>query len=63
MSQQYPDHPWAIRKNGRECAWARTRREADRIIQQLSKISPTAQFAVQYQGKSIPHCTDGGKAL
>lgn len=59
----YPEHPWSIRRNQRECARSRTRAEADRIIQQLKKIHRNAQFTVQYQGANISHCAEGGKAL
>lgn len=63
MTSDYSEYPWSIRRNGRECARARTRREADRIIQQLQKIHRSASFDVKYEGKSIPHCGDGGKPL
>jgi hypothetical protein len=55
--------PWSIRKNGTECARATTRAEADRIIVQLRKITPDAEFKVQYEGKSIWHCGEGGRPL
>jgi hypothetical protein len=61
--QKYPDHPWSIRRNGKECARSSTRREADRIIRQLQKIHRTAKFTVQYEGANISHCAEGGKAL
>lgn len=63
MTSKYPDHPWNIRRNGQACARARTRREADRIIQQLQKIHRSASFDVKYEGKSLPHCGEGGKPL
>lgn len=63
MTSKYPDHPWSIRRDGKECARARTRREVDRIIQQLQKIHRSASFDVKYEGKSIPHCGEGGKPL
>lgn len=62
-AREYPDHPWIIRRNGNECARARTRAEADRIIRQLQKIHRTAQFNVDYGGKNIAHCTEGGRAI
>lgn len=57
------DRPWSIRRNGQECARATTRREADGIIRQLQKFDRSAEFTITYQGKSIAHCTDGGRAL
>lgn len=64
MASEYPDYPWQIRRNEKTvCAHARTRSEADRIIRQLQKISPKAAFTVHYKGKSIAHCTDGGRAI
>jgi hypothetical protein len=64
-------YTWSIRKNGKECARSTTRAEAVRaawtksirIIVQLKKISPNAQFTVHYEGKSIRHCDRGGKPL
>jgi hypothetical protein len=56
-------YTWSIRKNDKECARSTTRAEADRIIVQLKKISPNAQFTVHYEGKSIRHCDRGGKPL
>ena len=63
MRKEYPDHPWSIRRNGKECARASTRAEADRIIRQLRKIHRQADFTVQYDGKSIAHYGTGGRAL
>ncbi|PSB17649.1 hypothetical protein C7B61_21670 [filamentous cyanobacterium CCP1] len=63
MAFQHSDYTWSVRRNGRECARARTRREADRIVQQLQKIHRTAQFDVRYEGKNIPHCGEGGRSL
>lgn len=63
MALEYSEYPWSIRRNGKECARARTRREADRIVQQLQKIHRTAPFDVKYEGKNIAHCGDGGRPL
>lgn len=71
MTTEYLEYPWSIRRNGRECARARTRREADReawtksirIIQQLQKIHRSANFNTKYEGKNISHCGEGGKPL
>jgi hypothetical protein len=61
--QTYPDYPWIIRRNDKECARARTRSEADKIITQLRKIYRAANFAVVYAGANISHCGPGGKPL
>ncbi|WP_416667885.1 hypothetical protein [Egbenema bharatensis] len=63
MSYDVERYTWSIRKNGKECARATTRAEADRIIVQLRKINPTAAFTVHYEGKSIRHCRKGGRPL
>jgi hypothetical protein len=63
MDDDVNRYPWSIRKNGTECARATTRAEADRIIVQLRKITPTAEFKVRYEGKSIRHCGEGGRPL
>jgi hypothetical protein len=63
MYQDYADRPWSIRRNGQERARATTRREADGIIRQLQKFDRSAEFTITYQGKSIAHCTNGGRAL
>lgn len=55
MTEGYPDHPWSIRRNGKECARASTRAECDRIIRQLSKIYRDATWDVKYEGKALCH--------
>jgi hypothetical protein len=71
FTRDYPNHPWIIRRNDKECARARTRAEADpsgnaegdRIITQLRKIYRTASFGVHYAGANLSHCGPGGKPL
>jgi len=63
MTLEYPNYPWRITRNGKTCAFAKTRMEADRIIRQLQKIYRQAEFKATYQGRNIVHCGDGGKAL
>ncbi|GAB4381155.1 MAG: hypothetical protein Kow00121_38950 [Elainellaceae cyanobacterium] len=57
------EQPWSIRRDGSECARACTRRDADRIIQQLQKLYPAARLAAHYEGKNISHCGNGGRPL
>ncbi|WAL59041.1 hypothetical protein [Thermocoleostomius sinensis] len=63
MALEYPEHPWRITRNGKICAFAKTRTEADRIIRQLQKIYRQAEFKATYQGKNVAHCGDGGRPL
>ena len=71
MNDDPKQYTWSIRKNGKECARSTTRAEAVRaawtkfirIIVQLKKISPNAEFTVRYEGRSISHCDRGGKPL
>lgn len=55
--------PWVIYRDGKEAARASGHLEAKSIVRQLRRMHRNSYFVVRYVGKSISHCTDGGRPI
>ncbi|WNZ24749.1 hypothetical protein HJG54_35340 (plasmid) [Leptolyngbya sp. NK1-12] len=60
---QLDKNPWKIYRNGKLTAEVADYATAKRVLKALSRAFPRDSFVTRYQGKSISHCTDGGRAI